>query len=96
MFGTTQLLNLINQKDKKMSKKFVIKAQLGVTYECYMGFSDGSGARARRGQRYAVVGEYTDYYSVLPVSGFGYSKMIRKEKFASHFVPVNPIECCVE
>jgi hypothetical protein len=79
-----------------MSKKFFIKAQRGITYECYRGFSDGSGARARRGQRYSLLGEYTDFYSVIPVSGLGYSKMIRKEKFASHFIPVNPVECCDE
>ena len=74
-----------------MSKKFFIKAQRGITYECYRGFSDRSGARARRRQRYAMQGDYTDYYSVIPVSGKGYSKMIRKEKFASHFIPLNPL-----
>ena len=79
-----------------MNKKFFIKAQRGVTYECYRGFSDKYGARARRGQRYVMLGDYRDYYSVLPVSGNGFSKMIRKEKFASHFIPVNPVECCDE
>ena len=79
-----------------MSKKFYIKAQRGVTYECYRGFSDYVGARARRGQRYTLQGDFTDYYSVIPVSGQGYSKIVRKEKFASHFVPVNPIEGCDE
>jgi hypothetical protein len=79
-----------------MSKKFFIKAQRGITYECYIGFSDNSRARARRGQRYALQGDFRDFYSVIPVSGQGYSKMIRKEKFASHFVPVNPVECCDE
>jgi len=76
-----------------MNKKIVIKAQRGITYECYMGFSDMSGARARRGQRYALQGDFRDFYSVILVSGQGYSKMIRKEKFVSHFVPVNPVEC---
>ena len=75
-----------------MSKKFFIKAQRGITYECYRGFSDFSGARVRREQRYAVHNDYTDFYSVICVSGKGYSKMIRKEKFASHFVPLNSIE----
>ena len=74
-----------------MSKSFVIKAQYGVTYECYMGFSDGSGARVRRGQRYALSCDYRDFYSVIPASGKGYSKMIRKEKFMSHFIPLNPL-----
>jgi len=79
-----------------MSKKFYIKAQRGVTYECYRGFSDYAGARARRRQRYALQCDYRDFYSVICVSGQGYSKMIRKEKFASHFIPVNPVECCDE
>ena len=79
-----------------MNKKFFIKAQRGITYECYRGFTDQSGSRARRRQRYALQCDYTDFYSVIPVSGQGYSKMIRKEKFASHFVPVNPVECCDE
>jgi hypothetical protein len=79
-----------------MSKKFFIKAQRGITYECYIGFSDWTGARVRRGQRYSMQCDYRDFYSVIPVSGKGYSKMIRKEKFASHFIPVNPIDCCDE
>lgn len=73
-----------------------IKPQRGVTYECYRGFSDWSGARARRGQRYALLSNFSEYYSFIPVSGKGYSKMIRKDKFASHFIPVNPVECCDE
>ena len=79
-----------------MSKKFYIKAQRGITYECYIGFSDWTGAKARRGQRYALQSDFRDYYSLTPVSGKGYSKMIRKDKFASHFVPVNPVNCCDE
>ena len=79
-----------------MNRKIIIKAKRGITYECYRGFSDVSGARARRGQRYAVQCDYRDFYSVIPVSGQGYSKMIKKKKFASHFVPVNPVECCDE
>ena len=74
-----------------MNKKFYIKAQRGITYECYRGFSDGLGTRVRRGQRYAMQGDYTDFYSVICVSGQGYSKMIEKEKFASHFIPLNPL-----
>jgi hypothetical protein len=70
-------------------KKIVIKAKRGVTYECYRGFTDQSGSRARRKQHYALQCDYRDYYSVIPVSGQGYSKMIRKDKFASHFIPLN-------
>ena len=73
-----------------------MKAQRGITYECYRSFSDWSGAKARRGQRYALQGDFRDFYSVIPVSGKGFSKMIRKNKFAAHFTPVNPIECCDE
>ena len=90
MFGTTFVVHLLH-KNYKMSKKFFIKAQHGITYECYKGFSDCFNARARRGQRYALHSNFTDHYSVILVSGQGYSKIIRKEKFASHFIPVNPI-----
>jgi hypothetical protein len=79
-----------------MNKKFYIKAQRGITYECYIGFSDWSKARARRGQRYALQSDNREFYLMMPVSGKGYSKVVRKEKFASHFVPVNPIDCCDE
>ena len=74
-------------------KDFVkkIKAQRGVTYECYRGFTDHSDARARRGQQYALQSDFRDYYSMIPVSGKGYSKMIRKDKFAAHFIPLNPL-----
>ena len=88
MFGTTILVHLHQPKIIKMK----IKAQRGVTYECYIGFTDISGARARRGQLYAVQSDYRDFYSVIPVSGRGYSKMIRKDKFASHFIPLNPLD----
>jgi hypothetical protein len=76
-----------------MRKKqpIIIKAQRGITYECYRGFTDQSDSRVRRGQRYALQCDYRDFYSVICVSGQGYSKMIRKEKFASHFIPLNPL-----
>ena len=35
-------------------KKNTIKPQRGITYECYMGFTDKMGARARRGRRYEI------------------------------------------
>jgi hypothetical protein len=97
LFGTTFIVNLINQKDKIMSKKFVIKAQPGVTYECYMGMTDTMGVRARRGRRYyMLMDSFSGNYYFYPVSNKGYAVMIPKKKFASHFCPVNPIECCVE
>jgi len=97
LFGKVLLLNLINQKDKIMSKKFVIKAKRGVTYECYMGYTDSMGTRVRRGRRYALLSEgFIDNYYMISVSGKGYGVAVPKEEFVSHFIPVNPIECCEE
>jgi len=80
-----------------MSKKFFIKAQRGITYECYMGYTDSMGTRVRRGKRYAVLSEgLRDDYYMISISGKGFGIAVPKEKFASHFVPVNPIECCDE
>ena len=80
-----------------MSKKFFIKAQRGITYECYMGYTDSMGTRVRRGKRYAVLSEgLRDDYYMISISGQGYAVLVPKEKFVSHFVPVNPIECCDE
>ena len=80
-----------------MSKKFFIKAQRGITYECYMGYTDSMGTRVRRGKRYAVFSEgLRDDYYMISISGKGFSIAVPKEKFASHFVPVNPVECCDE
>jgi hypothetical protein len=80
-----------------MSKKFVIKAKRGVTYECYMGYTDRMGTRVRRGRRYSLLSEgFTGEYYLIGVSGKGYGVAIDKEKFISHFIPVNPIECCEE
>jgi hypothetical protein len=74
-----------------------IKPQRGVTYECYMGYSDRMGGRVRRGRRYHYVSDsfFHDYY-FYPVSGKGFAVMVPKEKFASHFCPVNPVDCCDE
>jgi hypothetical protein len=73
-----------------------IKPQFGITYECYIGFTDFMGSRARRGQRVYLLGEFREYYYMLPTSMKGYGKAVSKEKFASHFVPVNPLNCCDE
>jgi hypothetical protein len=83
-------------KTIKMSKNFVIKAQPGVTYECYIGFTDHMGSRVRRGQRYYMMSEWRDFYYMHSTNRRGYGKAVSKKKFASHFVPVNPIECCDE
>jgi len=80
-----------------MSKKFFIKAQPGVTYECYMGMTDRTGTRVRRGRRYYMLTDgFTDNYYFYPISGKGYAVMVPKEKFVSHFIPLNPIDCCGE
>jgi len=80
-----------------MSKKFFIKAQPGVTYECYMGMTDRTGTRVRRGRRFSTLRDgFTDHYYLYPTSGRGFAVMVPKERFASHFVPVNPVECCDE
>lgn len=75
---------------KTKTKRY--KPQRGITYECCKGFSDSSKAIARRGQHYALQCDYRDFYSVIPVSGRGHSKMIRKEKFTEHFKPLNAIK----
>ena len=78
-----------------MSKKIVLKAQRGVTYECYMGYTDRMGTRVRKGNRYAVLSEgLRDDYYMINVSGRGFGIAVPKTKFVSHFVPVNPLECC--
>jgi hypothetical protein len=74
-----------------------IKPQRGVTYECYMGYTDRMGTRVRRGRRYAVLSEgLRDDYYMISISGKGFGIAVPKEKFVSHFIPVNPLECCDE
>lgn len=69
-----------------------IKAKRGITYECYRGFEDISGNRARRGQRYVLLYEYIDHYLFHSASGKGDSKLVKKDKFTAHFIPLNPLE----
>ena len=70
-----------------------IKAQFGVTYECYMGFTDRTGTRARRKRRYVFISDsFTDDFFMFPVSNRGYAVMVPKKEFASHFVPLNPLD----
>jgi hypothetical protein len=80
-----------------MSKKIVLKPQRGITYECYMGYTDRMGTRVRRGNRYAVLSEgLRDDYYMISISGRGFGIAVPKAKFVSHFIPVNPLECCGE
>ena len=73
-----------------------IKPQRGVTYECYTGFTDFMGNRARRGQRVFLLSELREFYYMMSPDMKGNGKAVSKDKFASHFCPVNPLNCCVE
>lgn len=75
-----------------MKNKYKIKAQRGVTYECYRGFTDTVGNRVRRGQRCVVLSDLRDYYYMISPSGTGYGKMVPKDEFASRFIPLNPLD----
>jgi hypothetical protein len=69
-----------------------IKPQRGITYECYMGYTDRMKNRIRRGKRYCYVSDsFTNDYYFYPVSGKGYAVMVPKDKFTSYFVPLNPL-----
>jgi hypothetical protein len=70
-----------------------IKAQFGVTYECYIGYTDRMGTRVRRGRKYVLMsqGMRDDYY-MIGSSGKGFGIAVPRKKFASHFVPLNPLD----
>jgi hypothetical protein len=73
-------------------KKTKIKPQRGVTYECYMGYTDRIGTRVRRKRKYVLLSEnsISDYY-MIGASGRGFLVAVPRDKFTSHFVPVNPL-----
>ena len=73
-------------------KKTKIKPQRGVTYECYMGYTDRVGTRVRRKRKYlkCCFHSATHYY-MTGVSGRGFLVVVPRDKFTSHFVPVNPL-----
>lgn len=76
-----------------MSKTKTIRPQRGITYECYRGFTDRMGARARRGRRYVFLSDsFTGDFFMFTVSGRGLAIAVNKKKFTAHFIPVNPIE----
>ena len=68
-----------------------IKPQRGVTYECYMGYTDHMNNKVRRGQRFVLMSELREYYLVISPKMKGYHKSIKKNQFASHFIPLNPL-----
>ena len=78
--------------------KLKIKPQRGVTYECYVGYTDDRGNRVRKGQRYYLYasGEFRGIYVMSSISDRGDFKIVETHKFPSHFVPVNPLNCCDE
>jgi hypothetical protein len=59
----------------------------GVVYECYMGFTDDYGDRARKGQKFVFEYFDDDEICMSKASGRGMSMMIAKDKFAAHFCP---------
>jgi hypothetical protein len=75
----------------KKQKSKHIKPQYGVTYECYIGCMDNNGARVRKGQRYYLYTEFGTFYAMQLIKGNGYTKSIDKDKFTSHFIPLNSL-----
>jgi len=68
------------------------KPHRGVTYECYIGYTDRMGTRVRRKRKYVLLSEnsFLDYY-MIGSSGRGFSVAVPRDKFTSHFIPVNPL-----
>ena len=74
-----------------MNKK--IKPQRGITYECYIGYTDSHGNRVRRGAKYWFLDDnFRDYFYMMSISNKGYSVVVSKDKFTSHFIPLNPLD----
>lgn len=73
-----------------MKKETMIKPKVGVIYECYMSFTDRDGDRCRKGQKFVLYINYIDttHYCMDKASGRGTCIVIEKDKFTSHFVPV--------
>ena len=66
----------------------MIKPEHGVVYECYRGYTDQYGDRARRGQKFVFDGDDEHGCFVLAkASGRGVSIAIEHAKFAAHFCP---------
>ena len=66
----------------------MIKPKRGVVYECYRGYIDQYGDRARRGQKFVL--KHSDGYGTFVLakaSGRGVNIVVRDNKFAAHFCP---------
>ena len=72
--------------------KNTIKPHRGITYECYIGYVDHMGNRVRKGQHFFLMGELRDYYLMMNPNMKGYNKSIKKKEFASHYIPLNPLD----
>jgi len=71
-----------------MGKKSSCHPKEGVVYECYRGFTDERGDRARRGQKFVFGHSYLDGdVSLRRSSGYGSNIIIHEDKFAAHFCP---------
>ena len=58
-----------------------------------MGFTDRTDIRARRGRRYVFLADsFRDEWLMFPASNRGIAVLVSKEKFASHFIPLNPLD----
>ena len=73
-----------------MNKK--IKPQPGVTYECYVGYTDRMGTRVRKGVKYCyIMDSFREFWYMFKVSGKGISAAVNKGEFEKYFIPVNPL-----
>lgn len=76
-----------------MSK--AIKPKQGVVYECYKGFTDPGGDRARKGQKFIWDGSKNhngNFYELKKASGRGVEIYVPVGEFASYFYPTTLIE----
>lgn len=71
----------------------MIKPERDVVYECYRGYTDQYGDRARVGQKFVFNGDIIDGCFVLAkASGRGVSIAVEDAKFAAHFCPATTPE----
>jgi hypothetical protein len=72
-----------------MSKVKLLKPEHGVVYECYKGYVDEDGDRARKGQLFIFDGDitYNNHYIFAKASGRGIDIYVDYSDFESHFCP---------
>ena len=69
-----------------------IKPQYGITYECYVGYTDHMESKVRKGRRFVFMGELRDYYLMISPNMKGHHRSIKKNEFVSHFIPLNLLD----